>query len=172
MVQSNQCSLVVWCYFSSVSTNFPFHTQNGSLIFQLNIQMSQTFHLYITYSGFLFKWERYIQMRMAYLVPILSLLPLFFGGRKEASRKLSFEWKILIWIGHYSNKFYILVLHRLIQQEGQSPLSSKLPTFDSLSQCRDSLSLRLHHNRSPGRMIHHGYTMCLRVSGNLKRKAW
>ena len=39
---------------------------------------------------------------MAYFAPILSLLPLFFGGRKEASRKLSFEWKILIWIGHYS----------------------------------------------------------------------
>ena len=33
--------------------------------------------------------------------PIHSLLLLFFGGRKEASRKkLSFEWKILIWIGH------------------------------------------------------------------------
>ena len=28
--------------------------------------------------------------------------PSFFGGRKEASRKLSFEWNILIWIGHYS----------------------------------------------------------------------
>ena len=38
--------------------------------------------------------------------PILHLssllLPLFIGGRKEASRKLSFEWKILIWIGHES----------------------------------------------------------------------
>ena len=42
-------------------------------------------------------------MRMAYFAPILSLLHLFFGGRKEASRKLSFEWKILIWIGHYSS---------------------------------------------------------------------
>ena len=39
-------------------------------------------------------------MRMAYFAPVLSLLPLFFCGRKEASRELSFEWKILIWIGH------------------------------------------------------------------------
>ena len=54
------------------------------------------------YSGVLFKWERFIKMRMAYFAPILSLLPLFFGGRKETSRRLSFEWKILIWIGHYS----------------------------------------------------------------------
>ena len=44
------------------------------------------------YGGFLFKWERFIQMRMAYFAPILFLLPLFFGGRKEANRKLSFEW--------------------------------------------------------------------------------
>ena len=41
-------------------------------------------------------------MRMAYFAPILSLLPFYFGGRKEASRKLSLEWKTLIWIGHYS----------------------------------------------------------------------
>ena len=31
----------------------------------------------------------------------LSVFPLF-GGRKEPSRNLSFEWKILIWIGHCS----------------------------------------------------------------------
>ena len=40
-------------------------------------------------------------MRIAYFAPIPSLLHIFFGGRKEASRKLSFEWKIIIWIGHY-----------------------------------------------------------------------
>ena len=33
-------------------------------------------------------------MRMSYFAPNLSLLHLFFGGRKEASRKLSFEWNI------------------------------------------------------------------------------
>ena len=53
----------------------------------------------VSYSNesFSFKWEW-----MAYFAPILSLLPLLLGGRKEASVKLSFEWKILIWIGHYS----------------------------------------------------------------------
>ena len=62
-------------------------------IFYLNMNPSG-------YSGVLFKWELFIQMKMAYFAPILSLLHLFFGERKEASRKLSFEWKILIWIGH------------------------------------------------------------------------
>ena len=36
------------------------------------------------YSGILFKWECFIQMRMVYFAPILSLLPLLFGRRKEA----------------------------------------------------------------------------------------
>ena len=58
------------------------------------------------YSGVLFKWEIFIQMRMAYFAPNLPLLHLYFGGRKEASRKLSFEWKILIWIGHYSTVLF------------------------------------------------------------------
>ena len=58
-------------------------------------------------SGVQFKWEFFIQIRMAYLAPNLPLLHLFFGVRKEASRKLSFGWKILIWIGHYS-RFIIL----------------------------------------------------------------
>jgi len=35
-------------------------------------------------------------MRMAYFAPNLSLLHLFFGARKEASRKLSCDLKILI----------------------------------------------------------------------------
>ena len=39
----------------------------------------------------LFKRERFIQLRMANFTPILSLLFLFFGGRKEPNRKLSFE---------------------------------------------------------------------------------
>ena len=52
---------------------------------------------------------RPIQMRVfhsnengIYFAPNLPLWHLFFGRRKEASRKLSFEWQILIWIGHYS----------------------------------------------------------------------
>ena len=46
-----------------------------------------------------------MSLQMAYFAPmaVLSQLPLFFGGRKEASRKLSFEWTIFILIGHYSS---------------------------------------------------------------------
>ena len=57
------------------------------------------------YSDVLFKWELFIQMRMAYFAPNLPLLHLFFGGRKEASMNLSFKW-----IGHYSTELsrYIL----------------------------------------------------------------
>ena len=39
------------------------------------------------YSGVLFKWERFIQIRMAYFALIITLLPLFF----MASRMISFE---------------------------------------------------------------------------------
>ena len=42
-------------------------------------------------------------MRITYFAPILSLWPFFLVGRKEPSSLLSFEWKILIWIGHHSN---------------------------------------------------------------------
>ena len=48
--------------------------------------------------SFSFKWEW----------PILHPSPLCctsFGWRKEANRKLLFEWKILIWKVHYSNSF-------------------------------------------------------------------
>ena len=46
--------------------------------------------------SFSFKWEWPI------LHPSSLSCTSFFGGRKEASRKLSFEWNILNWIGHYT----------------------------------------------------------------------
>ena len=50
----------------------------------------------------------------------LSVAPLF-GGRRELARKLSYEWKILIWIGHYGRLLHQLVspvrfLHLLLHQ--------------------------------------------------------
>ena len=50
------------------------------ILFEYNVQYS-----------LLFKYKLFIQMRMAYFATILSLLHLFFGGRKETSRQLSFE---------------------------------------------------------------------------------
>ena len=50
--------------------------------------------MWFEYSGVLFKWEHFIQMIMVHFAPLFS------GGGKETSRKLSFEWKNLI--GHYS----------------------------------------------------------------------
>ena len=44
-------------------------------------------------------------MKMAYFAPILSLLTLFYGRRKETSSKLSFERNILIRIRRYSTNY-------------------------------------------------------------------
>ena len=57
------------------------------------------------YSGILFKRGRFIKMKMAYFAPILSLLTLFYGRRKETSSKLSFERNILIRIRRYSTNY-------------------------------------------------------------------
>ena len=57
------------------------------------------------YSGVLLNRELFIQMRMAYISHPSSLLPLSFGGRKEASRTLSFVWKILIWVELYTVEY-------------------------------------------------------------------
>ena len=59
---------------------------------------------------------------MAYFAAILSLLPLVFGRRNEASRKLSVEWKIIISIGH----------HTLVKLILQYPLSSGVKNLLSI----------------------------------------
>ena len=43
--------------------------------------------MWFEYSGVLLKWEHFIQMRMVLFAPLFS------GGGKVTSRKLSFEWK-------------------------------------------------------------------------------
>lgn len=83
----NNPSIVWWCKLifcrKQTISNF------GWFVLKLNLKK------YFYHSGVLFKWERFIQMRRAYFAPS-SLFPLFYGGRKEASRKLSCEWKISI----------------------------------------------------------------------------
>ena len=43
--------------------------------------------MWFEYNGVLFEWEHFIQKRMVHFAPLFS------GGGKETSRKLSFEWK-------------------------------------------------------------------------------
>ena len=55
------------------------------------------------YSSVLFKWEFFIQMRATNLPPSSLYCPSFLVEGKRHKRQLSFEWKSLIWIGHYSS---------------------------------------------------------------------
>ena len=86
----------LWDWINSKSNS---SRKNSRLLLEYLCQLKAVYSFYTAhpdiqidwqYSGVLFKWELFIQMRMAYLAPILSLLPLFFSGRKEASMKLSF----------------------------------------------------------------------------------
>ena len=50
----------------------------------------------------LLKWQFFIQIRACFLQPsTIQYVLLFFEGRREKSRKLSFSWKILTFIGHH-----------------------------------------------------------------------
>ena len=76
----------------------------------LPTESSRTFFRFLTsadnkvggYSSVLFKWEFFIQMRATNLPPSSLYCPSFLVEGKRHKRQLSFEWKSLIWIGHYS----------------------------------------------------------------------
>ena len=95
---------------------------------QFGPSMFQFTNIYSSVSV-LFKWEFFIQMRATNLPPSSLYCPSFLVEGKRHKRQLSFEWKSLIWIGHYST-WWVYAMSPLMSRFFDSSISRFfLPAF-------------------------------------------